>query len=205
VYSFRPDGPDDALVALEATPELARFDSTAIIGINRWRDEHDFLAYASERKPYQIVAPDGLTYLPAGEDYVHPEKVRRRALVDLLRTYQLAPARTGYPFYAADEFGHKTWKFEVNSDGTLFMPTVFAEEGEAGVAVDPQGNVYIAAGQIHIYTRAGKKIGTIEVPERPTSLVFGGEDRRTLFVTARSSLYAIHIQPPDAKPAKRTP
>jgi sugar lactone lactonase YvrE len=191
-YAFKPGGKEDDLIALEPTPAVARLDGIPMIALNRWRDEHDFLDYTMERKPWQFVAPDGVTCIPAGEDFVHTGKTQRRALVDLFRAYALAPARTGVPFYVADEFGHKTWEFSVDPDGALSQPKLFAEEGEAGVAVDPDGNVYVAAGQIHVYDPAGKKIETIEVPERPTSLVFGGADRRTLFVTARSSLYEVH-------------
>jgi sugar lactone lactonase YvrE len=32
-------------------------------------------------------------------------------------------------------------------------------------------------------------LDTIDLPERPTQVVFGGKDGRTLFITARSSLY----------------
>ena len=35
---------------------------------------------------------------------------------------------------------------------------------------------------------AGKWIDTIEIPERPLQLVFGGKDGQTLFIPARSSL-----------------
>ena len=44
---------------------------------------------------------------------------------------------------------------------------MFAYQGGEGVAVDAQGNVYIAAGQIYVYDPAGTLIDTIEVPERP--------------------------------------
>jgi len=55
-----------------------------------------------------------------------------------------------------------------------------------------KGNtVYIAAGQIFVFDPTGKQIDTIEVPQRPTSLVFAGPDRKTLFITARSSLYRV--------------
>jgi sugar lactone lactonase YvrE len=54
--------------------------------------------------------------------------------------------------------------------------------------------VYIAAGQIHVYDPAGKLIDTIEVPERPIQVVFGGTDHRTLFIAARSSLYSLRVR-----------
>jgi sugar lactone lactonase YvrE len=56
---------------------------------------------------------------------------------------------------------------------------------------DADGNVYIASGNIDVYDRTGRHIGTLETPERATSLAFGGPDRKTLFIGARSSLYAI--------------
>jgi sugar lactone lactonase YvrE len=64
------------------------------------------------------------------------------------------------------------------------------------VAVDSRGNVYIAAGQVQVYSPAGKLIDTIEVPERPLQLVFGGADHRTLFAPARTSLYSVRTRYP---------
>ena len=64
------------------------------------------------------------------------------------------------------------------------------------MAVDSRGNVYIAAGQVQVYNPAGKLIDTIEVPERPLQLVFGGADHRTLFVPARTSLYSVRTRYP---------
>ena len=94
------------------------------------------------------------------------------------------------PFYVTNEAELKTWVFSVGPDGVLSEPRLFAEEGGEGVAVDEQGNVYIAAGQIKVFDPSGRPIETLDVPQRPTCLVFGGKDRRTLFITARSGLYA---------------
>jgi sugar lactone lactonase YvrE len=66
------------------------------------------------------------------------------------------------------------------------------------VAVDDHGNVYIAAGQVFVYNSSGALIDTIDVPERPTQLLFGGSDGHTLFVLARSSLYAVQTISPEA-------
>jgi sugar lactone lactonase YvrE len=60
------------------------------------------------------------------------------------------------------------------------------------VAVDKKGNVYIAAGQVYVYDRSGKLVDTILVPERPSQLLFGGLNGHTLFILARSSLYAVN-------------
>ena len=71
---------------------------------------------------------------------------------------------------------------------------MFAYRGGEGVAVDALGNVYIAAGQIYVYDPQGKPIDTIDVPERPIHLAFGGRDGRTLFIAARTSLYAVRTK-----------
>ena len=44
---------------------------------------------------------------------------------------------------------------------------------------------------ICLFDAKGKLIGKILVPETPANLCFGGEDGKTLFITARKSLYSI--------------
>jgi sugar lactone lactonase YvrE len=180
VYAFNPDGSEDNLQVLAAVPAAPRKGKTAIVPGHRWRDAHDFLEVATAVSEERYVSPDGTTFIPKNDD--------------LARAYTLRPAIQGQPFYLADEFGQKTWVFSVNSDGSLSDPKLFAEEGELDVAVDSKGNVYVAAGSIFVYDRNGKQIDIIEVPERPASLVFGGKDRKTLFITARSSLYSVRTR-----------
>ena len=60
------------------------------------------------------------------------------------------------------------------------------------MTTDKGGHVYIADGDVFEYSAEGKAIRTIHVPERPIDLVFGGEDGSTLFILARTSIYAWH-------------
>ncbi len=46
---------------------------------------------------------------------------------------------------------------------------------------------------MHVFAADGSLIGKVLVPERPANLCFGGKDGRTLFITARTSLYAIEV------------
>lgn len=48
-----------------------------------------------------------------------------------------------------------------------------------------------AAGQVFVYKSPGDLIDTIESSERPSQLLFEGRDGRTLFVMARSCLFAV--------------
>jgi gluconolactonase len=42
-------------------------------------------------------------------------------------------------------------------------------------------------------TPSAEHLGTIEFPEEPANVAFGGEDYKTLFVTAVTSLYSIRL------------
>ena len=51
----------------------------------------------------------------------------------------------------------------------------------------------MADGVVKIYSDKGERIGTIETPEAPANLTFGGSDRQTLFITARTGFYSIRM------------
>jgi gluconolactonase len=46
-------------------------------------------------------------------------------------------------------------------------------------------------GGVWVLDRNGKWIGLIETPEQPANCTFGGPGWRTLFITARHSLYGV--------------
>jgi sugar lactone lactonase YvrE len=71
---------------------------------------------------------------------------------------------------------------------------VFAYQGGESLAQDKAGNVFLAAGQIYVYNPAGKLIDRIEVPERPTHLVFAGKDHQTLYILSHSSIYSVRTK-----------
>ncbi len=107
-----------------------------------------------------------------------------------LQSSQLAAFSPGESHYLTSEDDGRTYLAKLEGERSL-TTSVFAERGGTAVIADAAGNVYIADGQVWIYDRSGREIGVLEVPERPGSLAFGGADRRTLFIGARSSLYAI--------------
>ena len=100
----------------------------------------------------------------------------------------------GRPFYVTEESGHTTCAADVEPDGSLQNFRLFANRGGENVASDAAGNVYIADGEIYVYDRNGQWIDTIRVPERPVQMVFGGADGKTMFIAARSSLYALRMR-----------
>jgi gluconolactonase len=93
---------------------------------------------------------------------------------------------------------HQVRVFEVGSDHSLRNGKVFATIEAAaisGIRMDESGRLFCAAGKgIHLFDPEGKVIGKIPVSEPATNLCFGGSDRKTLFITARTSLYRIDLR-----------
>jgi gluconolactonase len=85
--------------------------------------------------------------------------------------------------------------FEVREDGTVVGGEVFCKidkGGPDGIRVDADGRVWSSAGDgVQIFDAKGILIGKILVLESPANLCFGGEDGKTLFITARKSLYSV--------------
>jgi len=97
----------------------------------------------------------------------------------------------------SDRFRHHIRVFDVQKDGTLSGGKVFCTIAPGvpdGIRCDATGRLYSTAGDgIHIFGPDGGKIGKFVVPETPANLAFGGNDYKTLFITARTSLYAIRL------------
>lgn len=80
--------------------------------------------------------------------------------------------------------------------GRVFCRLKQREEGGRrggdGLTIDTQGNLYITSGLgLQVFDPAGKLLGIIPFPEQPANVTFGGPDRGTLYVTARTSLYSV--------------
>jgi sugar lactone lactonase YvrE len=193
VLAFRPDKSDSEIVSLKAEDAAARPGLTALLPVNRWMGDAEFLRDSTTPKPFHYVSPDGTIFIPAGRDFTTGAQQWGIKMADVLRAFRLAPAVAGQRFYVTNEAELKTWSFSVGPDGTLSEPKLFVQEGGECVTADDRGNVYLAAGQILVFDPSGQRIDTIEVPQRPICLVLGGPDRQTLFITARSSLYAMKI------------
>ncbi len=98
---------------------------------------------------------------------------------------------------------HHIRVFEVTWQGTLENGRVFCVVDKGvpdGIRCDKRGNIWSSAGDgAQIFSPDGKLITRIAVPESPANLCFGGDDGKTLFITARSSLYAIRSNVAGAK------
>ena len=88
--------------------------------------------------------------------------------------------------------------FDVTAEGTLENSRVFAKIGKGapdGIRCDTEGRVWSSAGDgVDIFATSGELLGKILVPESPANLAFGGPELKTLFITARKSLYSIPVE-----------
>lgn len=87
--------------------------------------------------------------------------------------------------------------FEVAANGTVSGGRVFCTIDKGvpdGIRADREGRVWSSSGDgVQIFGSEGELIGRILLPESAANLCFGGDDGRTLFITARKSLYAIRV------------
>ncbi len=177
-FSIDPENPEETIRKLGRVPMGSiKNIAKALYPANRWRDFHDFNTVVSYKPEECFVAPDGVTIIPCQ--------------YDLARACALLEAFPGKPFYASDEYDKRMVKMDVASDGTLSNMSYFIEMGEFGSVVDRIGNLYVADGQIYKYDNKGSRIGQINMPERPLTMIFGGKDKKILFVNSYSSLYSI--------------
>jgi len=127
--------------------------------------------------------------------YLSPDrKTIIRVVDDMVRPNGLIGTADGRVLYITDHGGNKTYVYTINDDGTLSNKKLFAPEGSDGMTIDNEGNIYLTTAAVSVYSSAGEKIDTIEVPETPTNVCFGGKDKHTLFITARTSLYSVRMR-----------
>jgi gluconolactonase len=104
--------------------------------------------------------------------------------------------------YIADSSNRRHVRaFDVEGDGSLSHGRVFAEIHSVlpgnpdGMKVDVEGNLYVAAvGGVWVFSEKGEHMGIIDTPETPANLAWGNNDWRSLFITARTSLYRVKMR-----------
>ncbi len=221
VYSFAPGSPADEIAVLAPQPSAAHPGAAYVHPVNVWDNgefanqlnldtyEYTTLAQMLARdvgtpKTKEYVSPDGTLVLPAvrvfqqgpDDSYAGMDATGWR-WSNTLTANGLLSARPGQKVYVASSSENRTYRATVQPDGTLGELTPFAERGGESVAWDADGHVYVANGQVFVYDAAGHAIGRIDVPERPIQILFGGADRRTLFVLTHHNLYAVKTGRPN--------
>lgn len=212
VYSFRPGAPDQELTVIPPTPIAARADTATVLPVNWWnngefRDQLNPETYAFTTlaemfardmalpKAREYVSPDGSVALPAWRVFQQgPPDHRGLRFSDSLDSYGFIQGKPGARVFLTNASENRTYSGTVGARGEITDLKVFSERGGEGVVTDGRGRVYVANGQVLVYTADGRQIGQIDVPERPLQLLVGGPDQKTLFVLSHHALYALRLR-----------
>lgn len=180
-YSFEPDNPEETFTVLNKINrrEVTKPKKVLYPG-NRWRDSKDYEAAIMRIQEECYVGLDGATILPVQ--------------YDLLRAAYLSEAIPGKAFYAVDEYYKRTYEFKTDEEGYIKAFTLAAERGEYCSISDEEGNIYICDGQILVFNKKGVQIDEIRLPERPSTIAFGGRNKNTLYITARKAVYRLRVK-----------
>ena len=215
VYSFKPGSPADEITVLEPKTGAPPSGAAFVLPGNVWDNGEfadqlnvDTLEYKTIPQMFAedmttartafYVSPDGSLALPHGrvfrqgpDDIIAGMDPTGWRWSNNLSAIGFVTAPAGRRVYVVSGAENRTYRATVQASGALGDLQPFADRGGESVATDGAGNVYLANGQIFVYDRDGKSIGRIDVPERPIQLLFGGADRRTLFILGHRTLYAV--------------
>ncbi len=138
------------------------------------------------------VTPDGTVF--------------RAALLEYPNGLALSPDES--ILYVANTRYHKhVSAYHLLPDGTLADHRVFAELPQNseqgvpdGIKVDVDGRVYCTGpGGLWVFRPSSDFVGKIRLPELPANLAWGDSDNRTLYITARTSVYRIRMKVPGTR------
>ncbi len=124
-------------------------------------------------------------------------------VTDLTRPNGIAFSPDEKYLYVDNSEPKKIWmRYTVKPDGSLTDAKLLYDATEDtrpgspdGMKVDEQGNIYSAGpGGVWIFSPEGKPIGTILIPEKAANLAWAGADRKTLYITASSSIYRVELK-----------
>ncbi len=196
LYSAERDGrrivrmeKDGSLTVIAAEFNGKRLNSPNDVVVRR--DGH---VYFSDPASKAVLEPQELGF--NGLYHVTPAGKLSLITAKLPRPNGVALTPDGRTLYVADSEKRSILAYDLDSAGNAGKERVFIEgiDGSPdGLRVAANGNLYIACRGICVYAPSGKSIRTIEFPETPANCAFGDADLRTLYVTARTSVYRVRI------------
>jgi len=142
--------------------------------------------YWQRKKPE--LTDERLYYLPKGK--------MQAFVVDsnLVRPNGIIGSADGKHLFVADISDKKTYKYDINKNGTLSNRRLFVSMGSDGMTLDNKGNLYITGQGVTIFDPVGRKIMNIPLPGWTANVCFGGKNRDLLFITSSKSVYTLQMK-----------
>lgn len=133
--------------------------------------------------------------------YIAKDGAVRRVTPGLPAPNGIGLSPDGQRLYVATSAGSNMMVYDVLGPGKLSEGRVFckitqppgeSDNGSDGITVDVRGNVYFTTKLgIEIVSPEGQSLNIVAIPEHPANVTFAGEDRKTMIVTARTSVYSV--------------
>ena len=149
-------------------------------------------------------APKPMPQNKLGVYYVNPKGMVTRLIEDLPNPNGILLSLDEKTLYVIPTGPADMMAYPIEAPGKIGKGKVFCTlkgpEGKKGgggdgATIDSKGNLYITSTLgLQVFNPAGKLLGVISVPEQPANVCFGGPDAKTLYVTARTSLYMIPME-----------
>ena len=141
---------------------------------------------------------------------IAPDGTLQVLVKDFVRPNGIALSPDEKKLYVNDTEKNHIRVFDIQPDGSIDTGKIFAEMnskeqgGADGMKVDIKGNVYSTGpGGVWIFDSKGQFLGKISPPEVPANIGWGGDDNKTLYMTAQKSLYRIQCKIPGTRPTLR--
>lgn len=138
--------------------------------------------------------------------YISPSKELKRLATDIERPNGIQLSKDEKTLYVANTLGENLLAFDIAADGSVSNKRNFAKlagwkkeedgwsSGADGIAIDNDDRVYVASNAgIEVFDKTGKALGVFEIPKKPQNLAFAGNDKKTLYVVGRGSVYRIPL------------
>jgi sugar lactone lactonase YvrE len=103
--------------------------------------------------------------------------------------------------YCDDSNSGNIYVFDVSDSGLLKNKRLFASvagvdgRGGDGMKVDIKGNLFCTGPEgISVFDKNGVRLGIIKCPEKPSNLAWGDNDYKSMYITARTSVYRLRVE-----------
>ena len=101
----------------------------------------------------------------------------------------------GKYLYVADIGDSKTYRYDINKDGSLTNRILFTAQGSDGMTIDEKGNIYLTGKGVTIFNPKGEQVAHIDIDEPWTAnICFGGKNKDMLFITASKAVYTFQMK-----------
>jgi gluconolactonase len=142
--------------------------------------------------------------LPQGTQavyYVAPDRGVNRVVGSLSAPNGILLSKDESTLYVLPSDDRKMLAFAITKPGHVGAARIFCElpikepsalQGCDGATLDEHDNLYLTTTiGVEIFDSDGQRLSVVETPEQPSNVCFGGPGLKTMYVTARTSLYRV--------------